>query len=150
MAMCLSVCKFGEEFTCNSGECIDMSGRCDDRNDCIDKSDERKCKHIKPPRTYKKKDAPFVEEDEIHIHTNVIVENIDFIDTLRMMVGITLTVRMRWIDARLRYTNLRQNDTYVVSDEDANTIWLPLDHATHVNAIVDSTKLLFFESPWRS
>jgi hypothetical protein len=42
----LSVCTLGNEFTCDSGECIEEYRRCDNVFDCSDHSDEKNCNTI--------------------------------------------------------------------------------------------------------
>lgn len=133
-----SVCKFGEEYTCDSGECVAISKRCDTIHDCEDSSDEDECDYILIPSTYRKIIAPQVKRDgndEIRILTMVIVENIDYIDTLNMRIGLTLTLKMKWADNRLTYKNLHRG-MHVLSETTGANLWLPLDYTTHEHAIV--------------
>ena len=46
-------------FTCNDGRCIDIEDRCNDKADCLDGSDEKKCKKISTGKKYLKGVAPF-------------------------------------------------------------------------------------------
>ena len=43
-----------EEFTCDDGNCVDMSLRCDGTTNCQDGSDEKKCRLIVPNIGYNK------------------------------------------------------------------------------------------------
>ena len=46
-------------FTCDDGRCIDIEDRCNDKADCLDGSDEKKCKKISTGKKYLKGVAPF-------------------------------------------------------------------------------------------
>ena len=56
----LSVCKVGDDYTCSSGECLDMSKRCNKIIDCSDGSDELSCDTITFPLSYIKSHAPSI------------------------------------------------------------------------------------------
>ena len=53
LELALSSCNV-EQFTCSDGVCIDILARCDNINDCRDKSDEANCARIKMDPTYQK------------------------------------------------------------------------------------------------
>ena len=134
-----SVCKFGTEYSCDSGKCIKMEKRCDAVYDCEDKSDEDECNHVSFPGAYDRLSAPFISKGKnqtLDIATKITIEKIDFIDTLKMKIGLTLTVQMKWKDRRLGYTNLHPYDTYSLSNKIHEKLWLPLDHVLHKHAVV--------------
>ena len=138
----LSACKFGKKYTCDSGECIDISKRCDKASDCLDESDELSCKPILFPASYKKVYAPSVKGKsckEVKIATKYIIQNIDSIDTMKMRIGLTISIHMHWNDYRLTFNNIQHNQSYVVGTN-SKRLWLPLDHAEHVNAILRTIK----------
>lgn len=96
-----SVCKFGKEYTCDSGECVEMEKRCDTIYDCKDASDEDECRLVNFPDTYRKWLAPFMSNEKnrsTSIITNVQIEKIDFIDTSKMRIGLTIVIQMKWKD----------------------------------------------------
>merc|ERR1739838_316029 len=45
MELLLSTC-YEDQFTCNDGTCIPLEYRCDNKQDCLDVSDEKQCKII--------------------------------------------------------------------------------------------------------
>ena len=47
--LAFSMCDFPNEFTCNSGHCIDLNRRCDEQTDCVDGSDEDHCDLLNNP-----------------------------------------------------------------------------------------------------
>ena len=54
----MSRCDVDAEFTCDSGTCIDLNKRCDDKSDCIDGSDESVCFLVSVPVSYNKDNPP--------------------------------------------------------------------------------------------
>ena len=137
--LCLSNCKLGEEFTCDSGECISMMKRCDRSFDCADTSDELFCDRLSLPLSYSKNNAPSILKGEIRetiIPTKCIVEKVDFIDTINTKIGLILTLKMSWNDSRLTFKNLHRRDKSTIPKEISKLIWLPLDKSVHVYAIL--------------
>ena len=138
----ISRCNLGTEFTCNSGTCIDLNKRCDEKNDCIDGSDENLCFLVRLPASYRKDSPPKpkIPHTPLEIHTHVTIINIDSIDTVNMMVGLTIKIRMKWYDERLTFWNPNMNQDNILSTEMGSQIWLPLDHLLHENAIIGEIK----------
>lgn len=136
----LSLCEFGSEFTCNSGRCISMNKRCDRTNDCNDGSDEENCFPIRIPESYNKIQAPEniqqISSQPLLIRTQINILHVDMIDTVTMLAGITIELKMKWNDSRLVFANLDRNKKYPVSPEIVDQLWLPLDNVVHENAVI--------------
>ena len=97
MPFALTTCNFPGEFSCKSGSCIDIYKRCDNRKDCDDGSDEDDCALLQIPESYDKALPPELGDDverpnEIFIQVNVI--HVDVIDTVSMVVGLTVDLVM--------------------------------------------------------
>ena len=137
--MVFSTCTFGDEYTCNSGHCVDMSKRCDHNLDCSDRSDEFSCSNAVIPLSYIKQDAPSVlvgKRRELRLAVRTIIETLDMIDTIAMKIGLTMRIEMKWKDHRLQYKDIHHHETNTLSDEDSKKLWLPMDNAEHVNAVL--------------
>ena len=132
-----SVCKFGEQFSCDSGHCVDIQNRCNNIDDCTDKSDESDCGFVYVPSSYSKIKPPISDTSEIlSIDTKVAIINIDKIDTVQMQMGLTIDISMKWFDNRLRFRNLVAGQRHLVSPETSQQIWLPLEKVIFENAIL--------------
>ena len=134
----LSQCRFGEQFTCDSGNCISLQKRCDQVKDCEDASDEMGCKLIQLPETYRKVQPPepLNNSEPLPITTFIKIVRIDVIDTSNMQVGLTLSINMKWRDSRLIFANLIPNSGNMVQPETVDELWIPLDYVTHDNALI--------------
>ena len=53
-----SVCGYPTHFTCDSGHCIEIDKRRDEKMDCLDESDEKHCNLIDIPPSYSRPNAP--------------------------------------------------------------------------------------------
>ena len=138
-SLTLSRCTFGEEFTCNSGQCIDMHSRCNSIYDCNDGSDEEKCDLVEIPTFYNKINPPLVFKENgqpVELPTRIDIVSVDVIDALNMLVGITFEIKVKWIDSRLTYQNLDSKGKNLISIEAAERLWLPCDNIRHDNAIL--------------
>ena len=93
-----SRCNFGDEFTCNSGECISLQKRCNGIDECDDGSDEHGCNLVDIPSSYDKLISPSsfkVPDDSYHLLTHVEIISVDMIDTTKMLIGITFKICIR-------------------------------------------------------
>ena len=69
-----------EEFTCGNGACIDIDSRCDNINDCVDRSDEAECSRLKEDPTYQKFIVPPPNEGEEKLEVKVSISHLKILD----------------------------------------------------------------------
>ena len=79
------------------------------------------------------------------INIQVIIKNIDFINTISMSVGLTIEIRASWRDFQLTYFNLIDtegwfNDSKGVNSAMHDQLWLPIPMIEHDNAVIGNTK----------
>ena len=134
----VSVCGFPTQFTCNSGHCVDMHLRCDEKVDCLDGSDEEFCNLIEISSSYSRANAPDspLEYMPMMIKIKNRIISIDSIDTINMIVTLTMELKFKWFDKRLTYSNPDINKTNLISNKLSEKIWTPLRDITHENAII--------------
>ena len=112
----LSTCNFRKDFTCNSGQCVDISKQCDQYNDCADASDEVDCTSIIPEANYSPLEPPTIQGQSNPLWTNVKILQFDKVDTLEMHLTLTMEVEVRWYDQRINFANLKLNCSDNISD----------------------------------
>ena len=137
-SIAFSVCDAPYQFTCNSGECISIDKRCNEKKDCPDGSDEQLCKLISFPASYNKAKPPSPQIEnrplDIGIQTNIIT--IDSIDTVNMRVTLSVEVVFDWYDDRLLFENLFPGKENLLPLESIKLLWTPLNSVIHGNAII--------------
>lgn len=113
-------------FTCDDGFCVNVTLRCDKKNDCDDFSDEERCNPIVIPDDYDDTIPPPFTDNIFPAEILVDVE-LKFIRSIKISeFTLSLDVRLsrRWRDGRLRYRNLRQDVIHNVV-ENLGGVWLP-------------------------
>ena len=109
-----SVCNFRKDFTCRSGQCVDLSKQCDQFNDCLDASDEVNCTTIHPKANY----SPLEPLQGWHnpLWTTVKILQFDEVDTLKMHLTLTREVKIQWYDEGINLANLNSERSVNHSD----------------------------------
>ena len=67
-----------DEFTCGNRICIDIKSRCDNINDCDDRSDEADCSRLKEDETYQKfiVPPPTDKQEKLEVKVSVTLSKI--------------------------------------------------------------------------
>ena len=128
LELALSSCNV-EQFTCSDGVCIDILARCDNINDCRDKSDEANCDRVKMDPTYQKFIVP-PPHTEASTHTEVKVgmhlETIMDINEVDGYFQVQFYQTMKWFESRLRFKNLKDDiDLNNFLPSENTEIWVP-------------------------
>ena len=121
-----------EEYTCDDGHCIHLSRRCDGRSDCGDVSDEARCKTVEIVDTYNKFLTPQNEQATngkvfpIVINVTMDISKLSSFDEISSNFGAELTLYLLWMDDRLSFDNLRENqESNVITPSEMSQIWIP-------------------------
>jgi hypothetical protein len=102
-------------YTCNSGDCVPLSSRCDNKMDCSDHSDEANCRYIFFSDSYLKQMIPTVKstgsENEVTegpqiVYVNATIKTFSSIDTVGFQFTADFYLNLRWFDSRLTFNNL--------------------------------------------
>ena len=149
----LSACK-EDEFTCNDGHCVKMEERCNQMSNCKDESDEIDCKILILKESYNKRVPPVTSVWS----GNTAGKQVKTMKKVPVMVSLTLhkivaiheedhsiefqfQITLQWKESRARYHNLKVDSYFnALSEEEINTIWLPLVIYTNTDQ-QESTRL---------
>ena len=79
------------------------------------------------------------------VYTMVEIINVDFVDTVNMVVGLTIDIALTWNDYKIDFENVKdqQNEAIArktIPEKDRNGIWLPNSRLFHDNAILGETR----------
>ncbi|KAK7081342.1 hypothetical protein SK128_000315, partial [Halocaridina rubra] len=124
LPLVFTLCKNGE-FTCDDGSCVNIGQRCDSLFDCPDLSDELDCRLVKFPDSYAP-ELPPQQTDRSAVIVGV-TTNITAIRTfslLELMIAFDTVVSFRWKDARLTFSNLKENIEMNLIGKDTK-LWHP-------------------------
>ena len=111
-----SACIFRKEFTCHSGQCVDLSKQYDQFNDCSDASDEVNCISINPEANYSPLEPPTVQGQITSLWTTVKILQFDKVDPAEMHLTLTMEIEVRWYDQRIHFVNLKFDSSDNISD----------------------------------
>ena len=134
-----SRCEFGQEYTCNSGHCIDIQKKCNRIQDCRDNSDEEDCSLVVVPHSYEKTqfpDGPKGSNGTTPLIIHVSIDTIHLIDTTEMIMELTIKISIKWADGRLRLKNLPNNTESLIPTTTVGLLWHPFDKINHDNAMI--------------
>lgn len=101
------------QFTCSDGSCVDISGRCNFKEDCIDLSDESDCNTLVFPSNYNQEYPPtsnkFESHEEMRIKTQTEIPHLYSISLNNFEMICDLILTFEWVDFRLNYRNLKDH-----------------------------------------
>ena len=131
----LTGCK-DNEFTCSDGQCIKMTGRCDQIVNCRDYSDETDCSLLVLGKSYSKKVPPFLvhnmrENDEpviipAKVNVSITLMNIIKINEVDNLIAFKFGISLEWYEYRAVYNNLKPATILnSLSEDDINSLWVP-------------------------
>ena len=96
-----------DQFTCDSGHCVDIKNRCDHNTDCEDQSDEIGCELITFKKGYLKGIVP---KETVTSPRNVTlmvnVKSFPEIDAIKLSFKANFNLRMSWSDHRMTMNDL--------------------------------------------
>ena len=121
----ISGCQKGE-FTCNSGQCITMEERCNQKFDCRDESDEMNCRVLVLNDGYNKRLPPKDTGNSVDVHVSMDILRLVDIDENDYSIKIQFEITLIWKENRAIYQNLKIKDSLNALEEtDFEQLWLP-------------------------
>ena len=129
----LTGCK-EDEFTCDDGQCVKMVKRCNQLNNCRDKSDEIGCKLVILENGYQKRVSPIssanVDGDSlipVPVRISMTLLKVVAIQEEDHINKLQFQITLEWKENRATYHNLKkQLYLNALSEDDINRLWLPL------------------------
>ena len=142
----LSNCDVDNQFTCDFGDCISITKRCDTVKDCGDGSDEVGCTLADIPESYNRLESPSSSSssasadvnDSLVVTFGATIETINQIDTHNLVIETTVKLNLTWYDDRLKFRNLPRGREKLVKPTVARDLWIPLNDLVFPNAIIGS------------
>ena len=119
------------EFTCNDGQCVNMTERCDQVQDCRDGSDENGCQLVLLMKGYNKHIPPISKDysEMIPVEVNITIRLLKVMDINEVDATIDLQfeIILEWVDHRLTYNNLKKKTSLnALTAVEIGSVWLPL------------------------
>ena len=116
-------------FTCDDGQCVKLSDRCDTFNDCEDKSDEMECYYLEFISTYNRDVPPKQAYDKtqpLPVFVNFTIIAFPKIETVALRFTTDIYIKLRWYDQRLSYRDLNfVSSLNALSLQAKRNIWYP-------------------------
>ena len=114
-----------EEFTCNDGQCLNLTKRCNDLFECKDGSDEQNCEPLTINKDSYRKIMPNYEEGKkTVISVKAVLKAITKVNQLAMTFQGDIKIILSWKDGRISFKDLGPNGSYL-NPNWKNQIWLP-------------------------
>ena len=121
----MSGCEEGN-FTCDDGQCLSMSLRCNQFPECRDESDEMNCEILVLKGGYNKKVPPVNSSDPVDVFISIDLLRIVGINEADYSIEIQFEITLAWKEKRATYQNLKNRDSLnALANEDIDTLWLP-------------------------
>ena len=135
--MKLTGCRPDIEFTCSTGQCINIEDRCNQVQDCLgwDESDELNCKNIYVKNGYTKEIPPISTSGQgatkktipVQVEVSMILQKVVATEEEEHSISFKFQISMEWKENRVNYQNLKKDWTInTVREDDVKTLWLPL------------------------
>ena len=121
----MSGCQNGE-FTCNDGQCVSMTERCNQLPKCRDESDEGNCQILILKEGYNMAVPPIEKGDPVNVNVSIDVLRLVDIDEDDFSIEIQFEISMKWKENRATYHNLKKKDSLnALHKNDFEKLWLP-------------------------
>lgn len=128
MLLALTVCHSGQ-FSCDDGQCVAQTARCDDITDCSDRSDEAECSVVVRPEGYDPYYPPPPRPGEtppLDLPYHIDVYYLSDVTTEEGRAGMDVGVTLSWYDSRLRFLNLKPD---IKNYFPCELVWTPVVRA---------------------
>lgn len=126
LTLSLSSCN-ETQFTCSGGVCIDMASRCDNINDCSDRSDEADCSRVSIDPTYQKFIVPPpVGKEKTEVKLSLTITQLMDINEVGGYFQVQFYLTLEWFESRLKFKNLKEDTTLnSFLPTEVSAIWVP-------------------------
>ena len=129
----LSGC-FEGQFTCDDGQCIEMTQRCDQLVHCRDKSDEENCQLVWFTPDYKMLVPPVTTISStnftivpVPVNISLVLMKVVEIEERDHSIHLQFQIILEWRENRVTYHNLKMDTALnALRDEELQRLWLPL------------------------
>ena len=108
--MCFFQCD-DKEFSCNSGSCVSLDKRCDEMEDCSDKSDEINCTLATMHGLLYRKEYPPIDSsgNKTKVYLMVTLSELGSFQEMSMTFKAKVYLQLKWYDKRLTFENLKRD-----------------------------------------
>ena len=120
-------CDPSGQFTCNVGNCIDISLRCDNKEDCIDGSDEQSCTVVVLDQNKITNRYGPQTNETLKIAIGAKIREISDIDVQNLRFKLRFEVEMSWYETRVETYQHLVNDTMknTIDPDVSKQLWIP-------------------------